>query len=94
MKSRPSTTKGGGNLPPSLDPDLAKWCAALASPAVQDAVPPGWFTTKQLATKLNKPLPTMGRLLAEAVAAGRCEVQKFRLTTGAVTRPVPHYRLK
>ncbi len=92
MKSRPSTTKGGGNLPSSLDPDLAQWCAALAAPAVQDVIPAGWFTTKQLADKLGKPRPTMGRLLAEAVAAGRCEVQKFRLTTGAVTRPVPHYR--
>jgi hypothetical protein len=92
MKSRPSTTKAGGNLPPSLDPDLAKWCAALASPAVTDVIPPGWFTTKQLADKLGRPRPTMGRLLAEAVAAGRCEVQKFRMTTGSVTRPVPHYR--
>ena len=92
MKSRPSTTKAGGNLPPSLDPDLAQWCAALAAPAVTDVIPPGWFTTKQLADKLGKPRPTMGRLLAEAVGAGRCEVQKFRLTTGAVTRPVPHYR--
>jgi hypothetical protein len=94
MKSRPSTTKGGGNLPPSLDPDLAKWCAALASPAVTDVVPPGWFTTKTLADKLGKTRPTMARLLADAVAAGRCEVQKFRVTTGAVTRPVPHYRPK
>ena len=92
MKSKLSTTKGGGNLPPSLDPDLAQWCAALAAPAVTDVIPPGWFTTKQLADKLGKPRPTMGRLLAEAVAAGRCEVQKFRLTTGAVTRPVPHYK--
>jgi hypothetical protein len=94
MKSRPSTTKAGGNLPPSLDPDLAQWCVALASPAVTDLVPPGWFTTRQLAEKLNKALPTMGRLLAEAVAAGRCEVQHFRATTGSVTRPVPHYRPK
>jgi hypothetical protein len=92
MKSRPSTTKAGGNLPPSFDPDLAAWCAALASPAVQDVVPPGWFTTKQLADKLNRTRPTMARLLADAVAAGRCEVQKFRVTTGAVTRPVPHYK--
>jgi hypothetical protein len=92
MKSRPSTAKAGGNLPPSLDPDLAQWCAALAAPAVTDVIPPGWFTTKQLADKLGRPRPTMGRLLAEAVAAGRCEVQKFRMTTGAVTRPVPHYR--
>jgi hypothetical protein len=94
MKSRPSTTKAGGNLPPSLDPDLAQWCAALAAPAVTDVIPPGWFTTKTLADKLGKTRPTMARLLADAVAAGRCEVQKFRLTTGAVTRPVPHYRPK
>jgi hypothetical protein len=94
MKSKLSTTKGGGNLPPSFDPDLAKWCAALAAPAVTDVVPPGWFTTKTLADKLNKTRPTMARLLADAVAAGRCEVQKFRLTTGAVTRPVPHYKLR
>jgi response regulator of citrate/malate metabolism len=55
-------------------------------------VPPGWFTTKTLADKLGKARPTMARLLADAVAAGRCEVQKFRMTTGAVTRPVPHYK--
>jgi len=76
------------------DADLAQWCAALASPAVTDVVPPGWFTTRQLAEKLNTPLPTMGRLLSESVAAGRCEVEKFRVTTGSVTRPVQHYRLK
>jgi hypothetical protein len=76
----------------SPDADLAQWCAALASPAVTDEVPPGWFTTKQLSEKLGKPRPTMTRLLAEAVAAGRCEVQHFRATTGSVTRPVPHYK--
>jgi hypothetical protein len=92
MKSKNSTTKAGGKLPPSFDPDLAQWCAALAAPAVTDVIPPGWFTTKQLADKLGKTRPTMARLLSEAVAAGRCEVQKFRLTTGAVTRPVPHYK--
>jgi hypothetical protein len=92
MKSKSSTTKGGGNLPPSFDPDLAAWCAALATPAVTDVIPPGWFTTKQLADKLGKTRPTMARLLADAVAAGRCEVQRFRVTTGAVTRPVPHYK--
>jgi len=94
MKSKISTTKAGGNLPPSLDPDLAQWCSALAAPAVTDVIPPGWFTTKTLADKLGKTRPTMARLLADAVAAGRCEVQKFRLTTGAVNRPVPHYKLK
>jgi hypothetical protein len=94
MRSKILTTRAGGNLPLSLDPDLAQWCSALAAPAVTDVIPPGWFTTKQLAEKLNTPLPTMGRLLSESVAAGRCEVQRFRVTTGSVTRPVPHYRPK
>ena len=74
------------------DADLARWCAALATQAVTNVVPPGWFTTRQLAEKLNTPLPTMGRLLCESVAAGRCEVQRFRVTTGSVTRPVQHYK--
>ena len=72
--------------------EASAWAAALASSIVQNVVPPGWFTTRQLAEKLNTPLPTMGRLLSESVAAGRCEVEKFRVTTGSVTRPVPHYR--
>jgi hypothetical protein len=76
------------------DADLARWCAALAMQTVTNVVPLGWFTTRQLAEKLNTPLPTMGRLLSESVAAGRCEVQKFRVTTGSVTRPVQHYRPK
>jgi hypothetical protein len=92
MKSKSSTTKAGGNLPPSFDPDLAQWCAALAPPAVTDVVPPGWFTTKTLADKLGKTRPTMARLLADAVAAGRCEMQKFRVSVGSFVRLTPHYR--
>jgi len=70
----------------------AAWAAALRAPAVQDVVPPGWFTTKQLADKLNRTRPTMARLLADAVAAGRCEVQKFRVSVGSFSRATPHYR--
>jgi hypothetical protein len=94
MKSKSSTTKAGGNLPPSLDPDLAQWCAALAAPAVTDVIPPGWFTTKQLADKLNKTRPTMARLLSAAVEDRRCEMQKFRVSVGSFARLTPHYRLK
>jgi hypothetical protein len=83
MRSKILTTK---------DPDLAQWCAALAAPAVTDVVPPGWFTTKQLADKLNRTRPTMARLLADAVAAGRCEVQKFRVSVGSFSRATPHYK--
>jgi hypothetical protein len=76
------------------DPDLAKWCAALASPIVQDEVPPGWMTARELATKLKKADSTIGTLLTRAVVEGRAEKQSFRITSGQVTRPVPHYRLK
>jgi hypothetical protein len=72
--------------------EASAWAAALSAPAVQDVVPPGWFTTKQLADKLNKTRPTMARLLADAVAAGRCEVQKFRINVGSFSRATPHYR--
>lgn len=69
------------------------WCAALASRPVTDAVPPGWFTIKQLSDKLRKPRPTICRLVSEATAAGRCETARYRVTTGSVTRPTAHYKL-
>jgi hypothetical protein len=78
----------------SPDSDLAAWCAALASPLVTDTVPPGWFTTKQLADKLNKTRPTMARLLSAAVEDRHCEMQKFRVSVGSFARLTPHYRLK
>lgn len=83
--------KTRGKIPP--DPDLAAWCAALASPVVTDTVPPGWLTARELAAKLGKAAPTVGTLLARAVREGRAERQNFRITTGQVTRPVPHYKL-
>jgi hypothetical protein len=57
-------------------------------------VPPGWFTTRQIASKLGKALPTTGASLGRAVRDGRAERRLFRITTGAITRPVPHYKLK
>jgi response regulator of citrate/malate metabolism len=76
------------------EPDLAAWCAALASPIIEDTVPPGWMTARELAKKLGKADSTMGKLLNRAVAEGCAERQMFRITTGAVTRPVPHYKLR
>jgi hypothetical protein len=72
----------------------AAWAAALVSPIIPDEVPPGWLTARQLAKKLNKPESTMGKLLNHAVVEGRAAKQSFRITSGQVTRPVPHYRIK
>ena len=73
--------------------DLAKWCEVLSTRATE-TVPEGWLTCIQLAEKLGKSRITVGILLGKAVREGRAEVKKFVITTGSVTRPVPHYRLK
>jgi hypothetical protein len=72
----------------------AAWAAALATPKQVDEVPEGWLTPKEIAAKLGKATPTVGAMLCRAVAEGRCERKTFRITSGSVTRPIPHYRLK
>jgi predicted transcriptional regulator len=78
--------------PTSPDADLARWCAALSAEVVTDEVPPGWLTTKDIAAKLGKGQSTVGAQLGRAVAAGTCERRNFRIRTGSIIRPVPHYR--
>jgi hypothetical protein len=72
----------------------AAWAAGLAAPKEVDEVPPDWLTTRQIAKQIGKAMPTTGALLGRAVAEGRAERKMFRVTTGSVTRPIPHYRLK
>jgi hypothetical protein len=74
--------------------EASAWAAALASPIVSDQVPPGWMTSREIGIKLKKAGSTIGHLLSRAVREGRAEKQSFRITSGQVTRPVPHYRLK
>jgi response regulator of citrate/malate metabolism len=93
-KGKTFDAKNTHDLRQKKDPDLAAWCAALASPIIEDTVPPGWMTARELAKKLGKAESTMGKLLNRAVLDGRAEKQSFRITSGQVTRPVPHYRLK
>jgi len=75
------------------DADLVKWCAALSTSVTTETVSPGFLTAKQIALKLGKAPSTIGTQLCRAVAEGRCERQSFRIATGSVVRPVPHYRL-
>jgi hypothetical protein len=74
--------------------EASAWAAALATPVIEDTVPPGWLTSRQLAAKLGKGESTISRLLLLAVKEGRAIKQDFRLSTGAGVRPVPHYKLK
>ena len=77
------------------DPDLAAWCAALASATPTDVVPPGWFTPAQLAEKLGMTSERMKRRITELVRLDKCETKKFRIENGGRgVYPLPHYRLK
>jgi hypothetical protein len=70
------------------------WAAALPPPIVLDEVPPEWLTARDIAKQLGKADSTVGAMLGNAVAEGRVERKNFRITTGQVTRPTPHYRVK
>jgi hypothetical protein len=77
------------------DPDLAAWCAALASATPTDVVPPGWFTPAQLAEKLGMTSERMKRRITELMRLDKCETKKFRIENGGRgVYPLPHYRLK
>ena len=76
------------------DPDLARWCAALAAPKVGEEVPEGWHTTRELCAMLGKSDTRIGELLREAIAKGKCERREFRIPAAGTVRGVPHYRLK
>jgi len=77
------------------DPDLAAWCAALASATPTDVVPPGWFTPAQLADKLGMTPDRMKRQITELMRLDKCETKKFRIENGGRgVYPLPHYRLK
>jgi hypothetical protein len=73
--------------------EASAWAAALATPTITDTVPPGWHTTREIAARLGKGGSTVGASLCRAVREGRAERQMFRVTSGQVTRPIPHYRL-
>jgi predicted ArsR family transcriptional regulator len=80
--------------PTKPDPDLAKWCAALAFQDVCDVVPPGWKTAVEIAKMLGLHSSTAQRHIRAALAEGRFECQKFRVKVGQRSSyPVPHYRL-
>ena len=94
MKSKISTTKAGGKLPPSLDPDLAQWCAALSTQAATDEVPPGWLKMSEIAALLGKSESHMAKLIRRAADDGRCETAMYRVQCGQKVMALRHYKLR
>ncbi len=71
------------------------WADALQSAILTkvDKVPPGFQTMFQIAAQIGKSRPRTGELMQIAIAGGNVEVRQFRIKTGQIMRPVPHYRL-
>jgi len=63
--------------------------AALQSQAVSSVVPEGFYTKRQLADSVGVSLDSMTDKLLKM----KVEMKMFRVTSGTVTRPIPHYRL-
>lgn len=74
--------------------NAAAWHAALRGEPVEEKVPEGWYTVHQLSKSLGKAHSSIGHSISRAVKEGRAERKLFRIQTGSVTRPVPHYKLK
>lgn len=73
----------------------AAWSAALEElPKPVDTVPEGWLTAFEISRQTTTTLTTLRRSLKELVAAGRCEVKKFRVLHEKNVRPLSHYRLR
>ena len=62
---------------------------ALRASVVPTEVPPGYYTLKELRQQTGMDASTLGRRLKSMGA----ECRLFKVKTGLVTRPVPHYRL-
>ena len=87
-----SHKKPAKNVTP--DPDLAKWCAALATQAATDEVPPGWLKMSEIAAMLGKSESHMAKLIRRAADDGRCETAMFRVVCGQRVLALRHYTLR
>ena len=74
--------------------DLKKWCKILVSDQPAEEAPEGWSTILQISEEINRPRTTTERQLKARLKDGTCEMKKFRVRTGSIVRPVPHYRIK
>ena len=76
------------------DPDLARWCAALATQAATDEVPAGWLKMSEIATLLGKSESHTAKLIRRSAEQGRCETASFRVQCGQKVMALRHYKLR
>lgn len=73
-----------------------KWADALKDAILTTVETPdkGFKTMQQISEEIGKSIPRTCALMGVATKCGNVEMKSFRIKTGQVIRPVPHYRLK
>ncbi len=77
-----------------LDPRLRDSINAYLADVGAVKPPKGWHTTMQLTEHLDLSQRSVTILIGRMAAAGDVVVRKFRVQTGQVLRPIPHYFFK
>lgn len=67
---------------------------AFLKDSITDEVPQGWYTSRELAKMAERSENRTQAKLRDGVLNGTVLMQRFRIKTGTVVRPVPHYRMK
>ena len=72
--------------------ELRASIAAYLSATDTEKVPPGWHTCKAIEKLTGYSQRGANMIVLKMLEAGDVEVRKFKIRTGQVIRPVPHYR--
>jgi predicted HTH transcriptional regulator len=61
---------------------------------VPDKPEKGFYTRRELQKMWNTSEPIISRKISAALKNNLLEVRMYRVKSGMVTRPIPHYRIK
>ena len=71
---------------------LKQLCDALKA-SITETVPEGWFTMKQIAEAEGLSIEQTTKKIRKNIEDGYISVQKFKINSGSVCRPIHHYSL-
>lgn len=66
----------------------------LAQARIEEEVPKGWLTMKEIAKEMGKSVERASSLVRKALEEGKIETRPFKVLRSGVVRPIPHYKKK
>ena len=77
-----------------MTPKDLKAMEKLFGNAVAEKPDKGFYTRREIQKLWNLSEPVISRKLSVALKNNLLEVRMYRVKSGMVTRPIPHYRIK